>query len=120
MSARQFSALAIFFILLACMATSATTFGVIELVGAEGPPGVQGTQGPPGDRGPAGLQGPAGDDAAQEMVKRLAALFAVQQTSQINGGADIAFNDSRVSNCVSYVLTGKPDSSACAGFHGAQ
>ena len=116
MTVRQFVGLAIFFILLACVATSATTFAVVQLSGSTGPQGQQGLQGPQGERGPVGQQGPPGNEASQEMVKRLAALFAVQQTSAINGGTRIDFNDARVGNCVSYVITGKPDVGACAGF----
>jgi hypothetical protein len=119
MTVRQFVGLAVFFILLACVATSATTFAVIQVAGAtgdQGPQGVQGPRGLQGERGPIGPQGPPGNEASQEMVKRLAALFAVQQTSALSGGVRIDFNDSRVGNCVSYVLTGKPDVGACAGF----
>jgi len=119
MTVRQFVGLAIFFVLLACVATSATTFAVIQVAGTgpQGEQGEQGVQGQQGERGPVGLQGPAGNDASQEMIKRLAALWAVQQTSSLSGGAEVSFNDSRVGTCVNYVLTGKPDASACAGFH---
>lgn len=118
MSITQFVALAVFFILLACAATAGSAYAVIAVAG-EGPRGeqgligVQGEQGPPGERG---IQGANGNDASQEMIKRLAGLFAVQQASAVAGGAFVTFNDAQVGSCIQYVLTGKPGVDACPGF----
>jgi hypothetical protein len=53
------------------------------------------------------------------MIKRLAALWSVQQASSLQGGAFVEFNDPRVSGCVEYVLTGEPGAGACPGFTGS-
>jgi hypothetical protein len=116
MSVRQFVSLAVLFVLLACVATSATTFAVIELAG--GVQGEQGVQGIQGERGPAGTPGKA-DVSSQEMIKRLATLWAVQQTSSLQGGSFVSLNDPRVDSCVEYVLTGNSGAGACAGFSGS-
>jgi hypothetical protein len=118
MSITQFVALAVFFILLACAATAGSAYAVIAVAG-DGPRGEQGITGPQGDPGPQGergVQGPNGNDASQEMIKRLAGLFAVQQASAVAGGAFVTFNDEQVGSCVQYVLTGKPGVDACPGF----
>jgi hypothetical protein len=121
MSIPQFAALAVFFILMACVATAGSAYAVIAVAG-EGPrgeqgvigtPGETGAQGEPGERGP---QGANGNDASQQMVKRLAGLFAVQQASFIAGGGFVSFNDAQVGTCVQYVLTGEPGIDACPGF----
>lgn len=118
MSITQFVALAVFFILVACVATAGSAYAVIAVAG-EGPRGEQGIVGTQGDQGPQGergIQGPPGNDASQEMVKRLAGLFAVQQASFISGGGFVSFNDAQVGSCVQYVLTGEPGIEACPGF----
>lgn len=118
MSITQFVALAVFFILVACAATAGSAYAVIAVAG-EGPRGEQGIVGTQGDQGPQGdrgIQGPNGNDASQEMIKRLAGLFAVQQASFVSGGGFVGFNDEQVGSCVQYVLTGKPGIEACPGF----
>jgi hypothetical protein len=118
MSITQFVALAVFFILLACVATAGSAYAVIAVAG-EGPrgeQGVQGTQGEQGPQGDRGIQGPNGNDASQQMIKRLAGLFAVQQASFVAGGGFVSFNDEQVGACVQYVLTGEPGVQACPGF----
>lgn len=118
MTIQQFVTLAIFFVLLACAGSAAAAYGVVEVSGASGPQGIQGIQGEKGDAGEHGEEGPPGNEASQEMIKRLAGLWAVQQASQIQGGAFVAFNDPSVSSCVTYVLTGEPGAGACPGFSG--
>jgi hypothetical protein len=118
MTIPQFTALAIFFILLACVATAASAYAVIAVAG-EGPRGEQGVAGPqgaPGPEGERGLQGLGGNDASQAAVKRLAGLRAVQQASFITGGGFVSLNDAQVGSCVQYVLTGEPGVEACPGF----
>jgi len=115
MSFSQFVALAIVFMVLAWAGSAAVAYGVVQATGG-GPQGEQGVAGPRGEDGLAGPQGPPGDDAAQEMIKRLAALFAVQQASQLQGGAFVEFNNSQVGACVNYVVTGEPHVGACPGF----
>jgi hypothetical protein len=118
MSITQFVALAVFFILVACAATAGSAYAVIQVAG-EGPRGEQGVQGAQGVQGPQGdrgLQGLPGNDASQQMIKRLAGLFAVQQASAQQGGAFVSFNDPTVQTCVQYVLTGEPGVQACPGF----
>jgi hypothetical protein len=115
MSVSQFVALAIVFMVLAWAGSAALAYGVVQATGG-GPLGEQGVAGPRGEDGVAGTQGPPGDDAAQEMIKRLAALWSVQQASQLQGGAFVEFNDSQVGACVNYVVTGQPNVDACPGF----
>lgn len=86
MSVSQFVTLAIVFIVLAWAGSAALAYGVVQAT-AGGPEGPQGIQGIEGSIGPEGPEGPPGDDAAQEMVKRMAGLWAVQQASGIRGGA---------------------------------
>jgi hypothetical protein len=121
MTITQFAALAVFFILLACVATAGSAYAVIAIAG-EGPrgeQGLQGVQGDPGPQGERGLQGLPGNDASREAVKRMAGLFAVQQASSLQGGAFVSFNDATVGACVQYVLTGQGGAQACPGFQGA-
>jgi hypothetical protein len=121
MTVQQFVSLAIFFVLLACAGSAIVSYGVVEVSGASGPQGVQGIQGEAGERGPQGIagpEGPPGNEASQEMIKRLAGLWAVQQASQLQGGSFVEFNDPAVSSCVTYVLTGEPGVGACPGFTG--
>ncbi len=119
MTIQQFVTLAMFFVLLACAGSAVVAYGVVEATGgSEGPQGIQGVpgaQGPVGDRGPEGLPG---NEASQEMVKRLAALWAVQQASFVSGGTFVEFTDPTVSNCVEYVLSGENGPGACPGFSG--
>jgi hypothetical protein len=118
MSVPQFVTLAIVFIVIAWAGAAAVTYGVVQATagGPQGEQGVQGTQGAAGPVGPAGPQGPPGDDAAQEMIKRLAGLWSVQQASQLRGGAFVEFNAAEVGRCVQYVITGDPGPGACPGF----
>jgi hypothetical protein len=120
MTIRQFVWLAVFFVMLACLGSAASTYAIIDLAGhgPQGEQGVQGQQGQKGDQGPIGLQGLSGNDASQEMIKRLAGLWSVQQASAIAGGGFISFNDPIVGSCVQYVLTGSPGVGACPGFSG--
>lgn len=115
MTVTQFVVLGILFILVAWAGASSVAYGVVELTGGgeQGPPGLQGEPGPEGATGPQGL---SGDDAAMEMIKRLGALFAVQQKSALQGGAFVEFNDPEIGACVQYILTGEPGLSACPGF----
>lgn len=118
MSVQQFITLAVIFVLLACAGSGAVSYAVVEATGG-GPRGEQGVPGPRGEQGPPGEPGPKGDpgdDASQEMVKRLAGLWAVQQLSALQGGAFVEFNDPRVGACVEYVVTGEPNVGACPGF----
>jgi hypothetical protein len=120
MSMSQFFVLGVLFIAIAWAGAGGVAFAVVELTGG-GERGEQGLQGPKGDTGITGSegpQGPAGDDAAQEMVKRLGAMFAVQQKSSLLGGAFVEFNDPEVTACVGYLLTGEPGVSVCPGFSG--
>ncbi len=120
MSIQQFVLLAVFFVALACFGSAASTYAIIDLAGAgpAGEQGLQGIQGEKGEQGPIGLRGLPGNDASQEMVKRLAGLFSVQQASLLQGGAFVSFNDEAVGECVQYVLTGEPGVSVCPGFSG--
>jgi len=118
MTVQQFVTLAIIFVLLACAGSAAVSYAVVEATGG-GPEGEAGERGPRGEQGIAGdpgPQGPPGDDAAQEMIKRLAGLWSVQQLSSLQGGAFVEFNDSRVGSCVEYIVTGEPNVGACPGF----
>ncbi len=115
MSVSQFVSLAVVFLVLAFAGSGAIAYGVVQATGG-GPQGEQGVAGPRGEDGAVGPQGPPGDDAAQEMIKRLATLFSVQQTSSIQGGAFVSFDNPQVGTCVNYIITGEPDVSACAGF----
>jgi hypothetical protein len=118
MTISQFVVLGVLFICIAWAGAGSIAYGVVEVSGG-GPQGEQGPQGPRGETGLAGEegpQGPAGNDAAMEMVKRLTALFAVQQKSSLQGGAFVAFNDPDIGACVEYIITGEPDVSACPGF----
>jgi hypothetical protein len=120
MSIKQFAWLAVFFVMLACLGSAASAYAIIDLAG-HGPQGVQGVrgiQGEKGDQGPIGLKGLPGNDASQEMIKRLAGLWSVQQASTLAGGGFVSFNDPIVGSCVKYVLTGSPGVSACPGFSG--
>src|SRR5258708_2265177 len=59
MSIQNFVGLAVFFVMLACLGSAASTYAVIDLAG-HGPHGEQGAQGPQGqkgDQGPIGLKG---------------------------------------------------------------
>jgi hypothetical protein len=120
MSIQNFVGLAVFFVMLACLGSAASTYAIIDLAGhgPRGEQGVQGPQGDKGDQGPIGLKGLPGNDASQEMIKRLAGLWSVQQASAIAGGGFVSFNDPVVGNCVRYVLTGSPGVDACPGFAG--
>lgn len=118
MTVQQFVSLAIFFVLLACAGSAAVAYGVVEVSGATGPQGIQGVPGEKGETGDTGPEGPPGNEASQEMIKRLAGLWAVQQASSLQGGAFVEFNDPAVSSCVTYVLTGEPGAGACPGFTG--
>lgn len=122
MSIQQFVWLAVFFVALACFGSAASTYAIIELAGdgPAGAQGLQGVQGDKGDQGPIGLRGLAGNDASQEMIKRLAGLWSVQQASVLQGGASVSFNDPLVGSCVQYVLTGEPGVNACPGFSEGQ
>lgn len=115
MSVSQFVTLSIVFIVIAFAGSAAMAYGVVQATagGPEGPQGIQGIEGPIGPEGP---QGPPGDDAAQEMVKRMAGLWAVQQASTVRGGAFVEFNSPEIGACVNYIMTGKPGASACPGF----
>jgi hypothetical protein len=115
MSVSQFVTLSIVFIVIAWAGAAGLAYGVVQATagGPEGPQGIQGIEGPIGPEGP---QGPPGDDAAQEMVKRMAGLWAVQQASTVRGGAFVEFNNPEIGACVNYIMTGKPGSSACPGF----
>lgn len=119
MTVTQFVVLGILFILIAWAGASSVAYGVVELSGGgdQGPPGLQGEPGPDGAAGP---QGPAGDDAAMEMIKRLGALFAVQQKSSLQGGIFVEFNDPEIGACVQYIITGDPGVGACPGFSGGR
>jgi hypothetical protein len=120
MTMQQFFVLGILFIAIAWAGAGGVAIAVVEVTGG-GERGEQGLQGPKGDTGLTGAegpQGPAGDDAAQEMVKRLGAMFAVQQKSSLGGGAFVEFNDPDVTSCVEYLITGEPGASACPGFSG--
>ncbi|MEO8457201.1 MAG: hypothetical protein ABI559_05255 [Chloroflexota bacterium] len=118
MTMTQFAALAVFFIVLACVATAGSAYAVIAIAGEgpQGQQGVQGVQGIQGVQGERGLQGLDGNDASQQAIKRLAGLFAVQQSSFLQGGATVSFSDAAVGSCVQYVLTGEPGVQACPGF----
>jgi hypothetical protein len=120
MSIKQFVWLAVFFVMLACLGSAASAYAIIDLAGhgPQGEQGVQGLQGEKGDQGPIGLKGLPGNDASQEMIKRLAGLWSVQQASAIAGGGFVSFNDPIVGSCVQYVLTGSPGVGACPGFSG--
>jgi hypothetical protein len=120
MSIQNFVGLAVFFVMLACLGSAASTYAIIDLAGhgPQGEQGVQGSQGDKGDQGPIGLKGLPGNDASQEMIKRLAGLWSVQQASAIAGGGFVSFNDPIVGSCVQYVLTGSPGVDACPGFAG--
>ena len=115
MTVTQFVVLGILFILIAWAGASTVAYGVVELTGGgeQGPRGAQGEPGPEGEIGP---QGPDGDDAAMEMIKRLSALFAVQQKSGLQGGTFVEFNDPEIGACVQYIITGDPGVYACPGF----
>ncbi len=119
MTVTQFVVLGILFILIAWAGASSVAYGVVELSGGgeQGPPGLQGEPGPEGVVGP---QGPAGNDAAMGMIKRLGALFAVQQKSGLQGGAFVEFNDPEIGACVQYIITGEPGVNACPGFSGGR
>src|SRR5438445_12975125 len=99
MSIQHFVGLAVFFVMLACLGSAASTYAIIDLAG-HGPRGEQGVQGPQGEQGPIGLKGLPGNDASQEMIKRLAGLWSVQQASVIAGGGFGSFNDPIVGSCV--------------------
>jgi hypothetical protein len=118
MSVQQFVVLALFFVFLAAAASGAVAYGAVELAGGgpHGEVGPAGPQGPQGVEGGVGPQGPPGDDAAQEMLKRLATMWAVQQLSVLQGGAFVEFNHAQVASCVQYVITGEPNVGACPGF----
>jgi hypothetical protein len=122
MSIKQFVWLAVFFVALASFGSAASTYAIIDLAGhgPAGEQGLQGVQGEMGEQGPIGLRGLPGNDASQEMIKRLAGLWSVQQASALQGGGFVSFNDAIVGSCVQYVLTGEPDVSACPGFSGGQ
>jgi hypothetical protein len=118
MTVQQFVTLAIIFVLLAVAGSAAASFAVVEATGG-GPRGEQGDPGPRGEQGAQGeqgLKGEPGDDAAQEMVKRMAGLWSVQQLSALQGGAFVEFNDARVGACVEYIVTGEPNVGVCPGF----
>jgi hypothetical protein len=118
MTVPQFVTLSIVFIVIAWFGAIVLAYGVVQATsggpeGPEGPPGIQGAAGPVGPEGPQGLPG---DDAAQEMVKRLAGLWAVQQASVLRGGAFVELNSPEIGACVQYIFSGKPGLSACPGF----
>lgn len=118
MSIQQFVTLAICFVLLAWAGSGAVALGVVGLTGG-GPEGDIGPPGPVGERGvagPIGDRGPPGDEASQEMIKRLATLWSVQQASGVRGGAFVELNDSQVTSCVDYVLNGEGSVGSCPGF----
>jgi hypothetical protein len=119
MTATQFVVLGILFILIAWAGASTVAYGVVELTGG-GEQGLPGAQGEPGPEGAIGPQGPAGNDAAMEMIKRLGAMFAVQQKSVLLGGAFVEFNDPEIVACVQYIITGDPGVHACPGFASGQ
>lgn len=118
MTVSQFVVLGILFVLIAISGSAGVAWGVVEITGGgeQGPIGLQGEKGDPGIQGEKGDQGPAGNDAAMEMIKRLGAMFAVQQKSALNGGAFVEFNDIDITRCVQYIITGEPGVSACPGF----
>ena len=121
MTVQQFVALALFFVLLACAGSAAVAYGVVEATGGgpAGEQGIQGEQGIKGDTGDQGPQGIPGNDASQGMVKRLSALWAIQQASFIQGGAFVSFDDPSVVSCVEYIVSGDPGPGACPGFTGS-
>lgn len=118
MTVQQFVTLSIVFIAIAWFGAMGLAYGVVQATagGPEGPQGVQGVAGVAGPVGPEGPQGLPGDDAAQEMVKRLAGLWAVQQASVLRGGAFVEINSPEVGNCVEYIFSGQPGVGACPGF----
>lgn len=122
MSFDQVVVAGLIFVMIAWAGAGAVAWGVVELSGGgeQGEQGVAGPQGEQGEAGDIGPQGPAGNDAAMEMIKRLGAMFAVQQKSALNGGAFVAFNDTDIGACVKYIITGEPGVSACPGFSGGQ
>ena len=122
MTVQQFVTLAIIFVLLACVGSGMVSYAVVEATGGgpRGDIGATGPQGEDGIPGQPGPKGPPGDDAAQEMIKRLAGLWAVQQASALRGGNFVEFNDAEVGNCVEYVITGEPNVGACPGFSGGE
>jgi hypothetical protein len=118
MSMPQFVVLGILFIIIAWSGAATVAWGVVEINGGgeQGEMGLRGAQGDPGPEGDIGPQGPPGDDAAMEMIKRLGAMFAVQQKSNLQGGAFVEFNDIDITRCVEYIITGEPGVGACPGF----
>jgi hypothetical protein len=118
MTMSQFVVLGLLFVAIAWAGAGGVAWGVVEISGGadQGEQGVQGPAGPAGPDGPEGPQGPPGNDAAMEMVKRLGAMFAVQQKSGLAGGAFVEFNDPDVTRCVEYLITGEPGVSVCPGF----
>src|ERR1700687_156991 len=63
MSIQHFAGLAVFFVMLACLGSAASTYAIIDVAG-HGPTGEQGLQGPQGqkgDQGPIGLKGLPGN-----------------------------------------------------------
>jgi hypothetical protein len=50
------------------------------------------------------------------MIKRLGALWAVQQASQLQGGSFVELNNPQIGQCVEYIVTGQPNIGACPGF----
>jgi hypothetical protein len=118
MTMPQFVVLGILFVIIAWLGAATVAWGVVELNGGgeAGEMGLQGPQGIAGEPGPEGPQGPPGNDAAMEMIKRLGAMFAVQQKSVLLGGTFVEFNDSDINNCVEYIITGEPGVGVCPGF----
>jgi hypothetical protein len=118
MTLSQFVVIGLLFVMIALAGSGGVAWAVVELSGGteQGEPGLQGPQGIQGIPGEPGPQGPPGDDAAMEMIKRLGALFAVQQKSTLQGGSFVEFNDSDITGCVEYIITGEPGVGACPGF----
>jgi hypothetical protein len=114
----QFVVLGLLFVIIAWLGAATVAWGVVELNGGgeQGEIGLQGPQGVAGEPGPEGPQGPPGNDAAMEMIKRLGAMFAVQQKSVLLGGSFVEFNDIDITRCVEYIITGEPGVGACPGF----
>lgn len=115
MNAKGLIAAIAIYVVLAWAGSAAVAYAVVQLTG-EGPPGVAGAAGPEGPPGPQGPQGISGDAQAQEMLKRLAAMWAVQSVSSYSGGEFISFSDRRVRDCVDYIMTGEGSYVECPGF----
>jgi hypothetical protein len=115
MNAKSLMAAIAIYILLAWAGSAAVAYAVVQFTG-EGPPGVTGPRGEQGAPGPEGPQGISGDAQAQEMLKRLAAMWAVQSVSSSSGGEFISFSDRRVRDCVDYIMTGEGGYVDCPGF----